>query len=354
MIPQKLQKPLLFELHSNHFGVSKMKSLARSYVWWPQIDVEIEGVAKSCESCLPSANNPVPAPLHPLMVPKQPWEQVHIDHTFWGNKVLLVAIDVFSKWPEVHVVSSISAKHTIEKLLSVFAIHGLPMILLSDNGSPFQSDGFKSFVEANGILHRRVTPYHPALNGAAENLVKFVKRSLEKGNSMDSLETKIARFLSTYRNSPYTVTGRTPAEVLLGRAPRTRLCLVHPFLSQKLSAKAEVSTSLRNFEEGQEVLICNHRPDTDSKWRKAKILARLGPLSYQVTVDHQTQTAHVDHPLLVGSLPSHKNDESPEDKQSEDKKPDLSVSLPMAMEAVPSRHQSARSTNPTHTFIQEL
>ena len=201
---------------------------------------------------------------------------------FWGNKLLLVAIDVFSKWPKVHVV-----KHTIEKLQSVFAIHGLPMILVSDNGSPFQSDEFKSFVETNEILHRRVPPYHPALNGAAENLVKFVKRPLEKSNSMDSLETKIACFLSTYRNSPHTVTGRTPAEVLLGRAPRTRLCLVHPFLSQKLSAKAEVkvrSTPCRNFEKGQEVLIRDHCPDTKSKWRKAKVLACLGPLLSRLTV----------------------------------------------------------------------
>ena len=85
-----------------------------------QIDAEIEGVAKSCESCLLNANNPVPALLHPWMVPKQPWERVHIDHAFWGNKLLLVAIDVFSKWPEVHVVSYTSAKHTIEKLQSVF------------------------------------------------------------------------------------------------------------------------------------------------------------------------------------------------------------------------------------------
>ena len=78
-------------------------------------------------------------------------------------------------------------------------------------------------------------------------------------------------------------------------------------------------------------------------------------MAYQVTVDHQTQTAHVGHLLPVGSLPSHKKtDESPEDKQSEEKKPDLSVSLPTAMEALPSRHQSARSTNLTRRFIQVL
>ena len=155
------------------------------------------------------------------MVPKQPWERVHLDHAFWGNKVLLVAIDVFSNWPEVQVVSSTSAKQTIEKLQSIFAIHGLPITLVSDNGPPFQSDEFKSFVEANGIVHRRVPPYHPASNGAAENLVKSVKRALEKGKTTDSLEMKIAGFLATYRNTPHTVTERTPAEILLGRAPRT-------------------------------------------------------------------------------------------------------------------------------------
>lgn len=67
--------------------------------------------------------------------------------------MILVATDVFSKWPEVHVENSSSAKQTIEKLQSLFAIYGLPVILVSDyhNGSPFQSEEFKSFVEANGI-----------------------------------------------------------------------------------------------------------------------------------------------------------------------------------------------------------
>ena len=45
-----------------------MKSLVRSYVWWPQIDAEIETIAKGCESCLLAANNPTPTPTHPWMV----------------------------------------------------------------------------------------------------------------------------------------------------------------------------------------------------------------------------------------------------------------------------------------------
>ena len=178
-----------------------MKSLTRLYVWWPNIDTEIEAIAKTCESCLLNANSPAPAPLHPWMVPKQPWERVHIDHAFWGSKVMLVAIDVFSKWPEVHVVNSTSAKQTIEKLQSVFAIHRSPVILVSDNGSTFQSEELKLFVKANGILHRRVPPHHPASNGAAKNMVKLVKKSLEKNRTSDSLQTKITSFLNSIGQS---------------------------------------------------------------------------------------------------------------------------------------------------------
>lgn len=108
---------------------------------------------------------------------------------------------------------------------------------------PFRSEEFKSFVEENGILHQRVPPYHPASNGAAENLVKSVKRLLEKGKTTDSLEMKLAEFLSTYRNTPHTVTGRTPAEILLDKALHTWLSLVYPCLSQALSAKSELKVS---------------------------------------------------------------------------------------------------------------
>ena len=91
-----------------------------------------------------------------------------------------MAIDVFSKWPEVHLVSSTSAKQTIEKLRVMFATHGIPITIVSDNGPPFASAEFKEFMDANGVNHCRVPPYHPSSNGAAENLVKSVKKSLEK------------------------------------------------------------------------------------------------------------------------------------------------------------------------------
>lgn len=67
IIPHTLQKAVLAELHKEHMGVSKMKALARSHVWWAGIDKDLEEVAKSCKACLAVKQTPAKAPLHPWM-----------------------------------------------------------------------------------------------------------------------------------------------------------------------------------------------------------------------------------------------------------------------------------------------
>ena len=57
---------------------------------------------------------------------------------------------------------------TIEKFRIAFATHGLPEIVVTDNGSNFVSREFEDFLKQNGIRHIRTTPYHPASNGMAE------------------------------------------------------------------------------------------------------------------------------------------------------------------------------------------
>ena len=89
-------------LHDGHPGITKMKQLARSIVWWPRIDAHIETKVKHCEQCAMLQKSPSPVPLHPWEWPNRPWTRIHGDYAgpFMG-KMFLVLIDAHSKWMEV-------------------------------------------------------------------------------------------------------------------------------------------------------------------------------------------------------------------------------------------------------------
>ena len=71
MIPTKLAKLVLNELHSSHLGIVRMKAMARSYVWWQNIDRDIE---TRCEKCQATQSAPPVAPLQPWLWPLKPWK----------------------------------------------------------------------------------------------------------------------------------------------------------------------------------------------------------------------------------------------------------------------------------------
>ena len=51
IVPSKLHDRVLAELDSGHPGVVRMKTLARSHVWWPNLDSAIKACAKACAAC---------------------------------------------------------------------------------------------------------------------------------------------------------------------------------------------------------------------------------------------------------------------------------------------------------------
>ncbi|CAK1583676.1 unnamed protein product [Parnassius mnemosyne] len=156
VIPSYLRPIILKQLHSSHMGIVKTKGLARSYVWWPNIDADVEALCRSCETCASEADAPPRAPPNPWSY-LPPWSRVHID--FLGpykGKTYLVLIDSSSKWLEIIEVARTNATSIVKVLRSIFARFGLPLELVSDQGPPFTSIEFKSFLLQRRSLRSRL------------------------------------------------------------------------------------------------------------------------------------------------------------------------------------------------------
>ena len=140
VVPPSLQEKVLHELHETHPGISRMKALSRSYVWWPNIDAHIERTISSCSTCQTKRSAPPTAQIHPWIFPARPWSRIHVD--FPGpisGHMYMVVVDAYSKFPEVVKMTTTTAGTTITALRDIFSRHGLPEILVSDNGSQFTS-----------------------------------------------------------------------------------------------------------------------------------------------------------------------------------------------------------------------
>ncbi|GFS67333.1 uncharacterized protein K02A2.6 [Trichonephila clavipes] len=88
-IPRKFRKTVLEELHAGHLGIVKMKAIARSFVYWKNIDNDIEEAAKNCVDCARYKADPAKSKVHYWEYPSMPWERIHVDfagpifeHTF--------------------------------------------------------------------------------------------------------------------------------------------------------------------------------------------------------------------------------------------------------------------------------
>ena len=169
IIPSTLRNHILKLLHLGHFGMQRMKQLARSTVYWPRIDFDIDDLCPKCTSCGQFQNKPGKPSIHPWMMPEKPWSRLHLDHAinFLGRN-WLVLVDAYSKYPCIYPTTSTSSNSTT-------AILGTRIcsfrVSTTDNATTFMSQEFQAWCKQRGIVHLTGAPYHPATNGAAERCV---------------------------------------------------------------------------------------------------------------------------------------------------------------------------------------
>ena len=116
VIPRVFRKKVLKEFHLGHLSISRMKSLMRSYTYWPKMDQDIEDLVRHCKECQ-LATKSLPVRTQPWPKTDILWSHIHTDYAGPLNGYYyLVIVDSYSKWPEVFKYKYPTATNTIRSV----------------------------------------------------------------------------------------------------------------------------------------------------------------------------------------------------------------------------------------------
>ena len=156
---------MLKELHWEHPGTCAMKAIARTCLvakdGWRNRK-RSENILL-CTVCQNVRSSPPSAPLIPWKWVTRPFQRIHIDLCQKGPHQFSVVIDSHSKWLEVRHMSSTTTERTVGELRLIFAQHGLPEEVVSDNGPQFTYNEIAEFMSENGIKHRPSATLSPSI-----------------------------------------------------------------------------------------------------------------------------------------------------------------------------------------------
>ena len=176
----------------------------------------------SCTTCKRLQAKQCNTPLEKHPRPDCPWSVVASDLFDFDGRQYMVMADMYSKMFFMQKMPSSGATTAavVSKMKEIFAKHGIPDVLRSDNGPQYASAPFQEFTRNWEFQHITLSPHHPALNGFAESMVKIVKTALTKAKySGNDPQLALLALCST----PVDAHLPSPAQILYQHKLKTRL-----------------------------------------------------------------------------------------------------------------------------------
>ncbi|XP_014664331.1 PREDICTED: uncharacterized protein K02A2.6-like [Priapulus caudatus] len=323
VVPKAMRRDVKTDLHIGHSGVEATLRRAREYVYWPQMAQEITEWIQTCATCMEYSNAQPQLPLMSHEVPNRPWEKIGVDLMFLEGEEYLVTVCYRSNFWEVDRLYKSTAKSVINKLTNHFARYVIPDKMVSDNGPPFSSREFASFIKRLNIKHQTISPYNSKANGHVESAVKSAKKVMKKCRR--SGEDLLLALLNL-RNTPTQGVDSSPSQRFLGRRTKTRVPTTasllkprshetkHEMQQLELNKKRQAKYFDRHAKElpelvqGDVVRMKPFRPGED-RWKKGRVLRRLDERSFEVDVDGAVYRRNREH--LRASKESPDSERSP-------------------------------------------
>ena len=204
----------------------------------------------------------------------------------------------------------------------MFAIHGIPQEIVTDNGPQFRNE-FRNFTQQLDIKHITTSPYHPQGNGKAENAVKTTKRIFKKCNGSEQLA------ILEHNNTTTEGLHLSPAEIMFGRKCRTKLMVLKKVLKpihelKEMEEQREIklrkqkiyydrgAKKKQKIENQDEIIIIKPGETT---WSEGKITEEIRDRSYKVEVDGKS---YVRNRIDIQTLINKNKDEEKEVNNEEE------------------------------------
>ena len=295
IIPKALCLEVISRIHSSHLGIESCLRKARDLVYWPSMNSEIKEAITKCSICAEYQAKQQKLPMQTHQISDRPWSHLFSDLFALNGKDYIVLVDGYSDFIEMKCLQSITSATLIQFFKEQFSRHGIPDVLITDNGPQYASQEFKDFAQEWEFKHISSSPYHSRSNGKAESAVKIVKSLLKKAMA-DNKDPWLA--LLDYHNTPTAGMKSSPCQRLMSRRTRTLLPVSSNLLfpevidgvSDSLEFKRQKAKSyfdknakpLPELYIGEEVRVSDKKRKT---WQPGKCLEQLSDRSYLVQSD---------------------------------------------------------------------
>ncbi|XP_055923337.1 uncharacterized protein K02A2.6-like [Eupeodes corollae] len=263
VIPSSMRKEVLKLIHEGHLGIQRCQSLAKDIVFWPNINNYIQNIVTDCETCMRHRSSQPKEPLQPHEIQPIPWYKVGTDLFEFNKQIYLLVVDYWSKYIEIENLNfGYSSQFVISKLKAIFARHGIPQIMISDNDWQ--------------IEHITSSPYLPRSNGLAERSIQTIKKLLIKckESGTDPYVSLLHYRTISKGNLP------SPSELLMSRKLRTKI----PAMSENYLPKSidyqEVEKELKNNNEKSKALYDKTSKSLKPLNKGQKVHYKKTPTSY--------------------------------------------------------------------------
>ena len=237
VLPVCFRQKVLLMAHekSGHLGSRKVKALVKQRFIWPGMGQDVVKHTRSCEVCQRCSKVKArKAPLIEREVLTEPFEVLGFDLVGpfpkgkGGFQYVLTAICMSSRWPEAIPLKTITAKAVAAGMVEIFSRTGIPLQLLTDQGSQFLSSLVTHLCRDLMVDKIRMAPYHPECNGVVERMHGTLGPMLTKASQLGlDWVGQLPFALFALRSAPNKDSLFSPFQLVYGHRVRTPLDILH-------------------------------------------------------------------------------------------------------------------------------